>query len=172
MAANNPIASYYEAQAAATAEVMQAVFAGMQRIQQLTLQAMQAGTSADAASSAGRGARFQSELLQAIADMNNNIVRASYSMMERMRDVLGAGAQGAMSMASAFPLAGDASTNPMALYDAAMRQWQTTVQQMMDTPSVAMAVAGAVEDDALTARKSAAKRSSTSSRKRKSTRKH
>ena len=37
-------------------------------------------------------------------------------------------------------------TNPIAMVDSAMRQWQTAVQQMMDTPGVAMAVASAQEE--------------------------
>ena len=95
-----------------------------------------------AAPAAEQGARYQREMVQAIADMNNDIVRASYSMMERMRDALGAATQG--SMASALSGAGgsrSSSTNPLEIYDSAMRQWQTAVQQMMDSPAVAMAVA-------------------------------
>jgi hypothetical protein len=41
-----------------------------------------------------------------------------------------------------------AMTNPMAMYDSAMRQWQTAAQQLMETPAVAMAVASAADGDA------------------------
>lgn len=136
----NPIARYYEAQTAATAEIVQAALNGMQRLQQITLQAMRADTTAPAAE---QTARFQRELLQTITEMNHDIVRASYSMMERMRDAFGTAAQVPAPMTSAFGLGND----PMALYDSAMRQWQTNVQQMMETPSVAMAVVGAIDDD-------------------------
>jgi hypothetical protein len=43
-------------------------------------------------------------------------------------------------------LGGERMTNPMATVDSAMRQWQTALQQMMDTPSVAMAIASAQEE--------------------------
>lgn len=167
----NPIANFYEAQTAATAEIAHAALNGMQRLQKLTLDAMRAGageqmslaqsmTAMRDAGSIGRsasqaagpvaeqGARYQREMVQAIADMNNNILRASYSMMERMRDALGA-AQGSMTSASLLPSmpAGAAAANPMAMYDSAMRQWQTAVQELMETPAVAMAV-GLAEDDA------------------------
>ena len=41
-------------------------------------------------------------------------------------------------MSSALPdlATGGRLTNPMAIYDSAMRQWQTAVQQMMETPAV------------------------------------
>ena len=87
-------------------------------------------------------------MVQAIADMNNDIVRASYSMMERMRDALGAATQGSMASAlSGSSGSRSSSTNPLEIYDSAMRQWQTAVQQMMDSPAVAMAVASTVEAD-------------------------
>jgi len=100
-----------------------------------------------AAPAAEQGARYQREMVQAIADMNNDIVRASYSMMERMRDALGAATQGSMMSSTLpdLPTSGQDLTNAMAIYDSAMRQWQTAVQQMMETPSVAMAVASAQE---------------------------
>jgi hypothetical protein len=168
----NPIASFYEAQTAATAEIAQAALNGMQRLQRLTLQAMRAGAggqlslaqsmasmrdggnlsrsvSEAATPAAEQGARYQREMVQAIAEMNNNIVRASYSMMERMRDALGSATQGAMPMASVLPrlpMGGEGMASPMAMVDSAMRQWQTAVQQMMDTPAVAMAVVSAQED--------------------------
>ena len=69
-------------------------------------------------------------------------------MMERMRDALGAATQGSMAMSSALPglpTGGQDLTNPMAMYDSAMRQWQTAVQQMMETPAVAMTVVSAQE---------------------------
>ncbi len=153
----NPIASFYEAQTAATAEIAQAALNGMQRLQRITLQAMRAGaggqfslaqsmgsmrdgsdvgramTSA-AAPAAEQGARYQKELLQAIAEMNNDIARASYSMMESMRNALGAATQGSLTMTPNLP----GGSDPMAMYDSAMRQWQTAVQQMtnMAPPSM------------------------------------
>lgn len=170
----NPIASFYEAQTAATAEIAHAALNGLQRLQKLTLEAMRAGAGGQlslaqsmtsmrdggnvgrsaaqaAAPAAEQSARYQSDMVQAIADMNNDIVRASYSMMERMRDAVGA-AQGSLAAPSALPglpMSGADMTNPMAMYDSAMRQWQTAVQQMMETPAVAMAVASAEDDQPL-----------------------
>jgi len=165
-ASSNPIANFYEAQTIATAEIARAALDGLQRLQKLTLQAMRDSASgplslaqsmatmrdagdvsrsvSDAAAPvAEQGARYQRDMVQAVAAMNNDIVRASYSMMERMRDALGAATQGSMTMNSALPglpTGGQDLTNPMAIYDSAMRQWQTAVQQMMETPAVAMAV--------------------------------
>ena len=141
----NPIAHFYEAQAAATAEIVRAALSGAQRIQQLTLQMMRAGAAANSTPPAEQGARFQQEVMQAFAEMNNEIVRASYSMMEKMRDTLGAATQSSIPTMPAFPLGGDAS-NPMAIYDSAMRQWQTNLQQMMQAPAAARAM-GFVDDD-------------------------
>ena len=169
-ATSNPIANFYEAQTIATAEIARAALDGLQRLQKLTLQAMRDSASGPlslaqsmatmrdggnvsrsvsevAAPAAEQGARYQREMVQAIADMNNDIVRASYSMMERMRDALGAATQGSM-MSSALPdlpTSGQDLTNPMAIYDSAMRQWQTAVQQMMETPVVAIARVSARE---------------------------
>ena len=185
----NPIASFYEAQTAATAEIAQAALNGMQRLQRITLQAMRAGaggqfslaqsmgamrdgsdvgramTSA-AAPAAEQGARYQKELLQAIAEMNNDIARASYSMMESMRNALGAATQGSLRMTPNLP----GGSDPMAMYDSAMRQWQTAVQQMtnMAPPSIGTTAFGTdTEGYAAPARasKRAAKRKS-STRKR------
>ena len=170
----NPIANFYEAQTAATAEIAHAALNGLQRLQKLTLEAMRAGAGGQlslaqsmatmrdggnagrsaaqaAAPAAEQSARYQREMVQAIADMNNDIVRASYSMMERMRDALGA-AQGSLATRAVLPglpAGGSAMANPMAMYDSAMRQWQTAVQQMMETPAVAMAVASAEDDQPL-----------------------
>ena len=167
----NPIANFYEAQTVATAEIARAALNGMQRLQKLTLEAMRAGAGGQlslaqsmasmrdggnmsrsvsdaAAPAAEQSARYQRDMVQAIAEMNNDIVRASYSMMERMRDALGS-AQSSMPMPSALPglpRGGDGMANPMAMVDSAMRQWQTAVQQMMDTPGVAMAVVSSQED--------------------------
>lgn len=165
----NPLAGFYEAQTASTAELVQAALNGMQRLQQLTLEAMRAGAggqfsiaqsmatmrdggdvnravSEAAGPAAEQGARYQRELLQAISDMNNDLVRASYSMMERMRKAVAEAAQGMpMAMPTAMPgmgAGGDAMTNPMALYDAAMRQWQTATQQMMEASPMGMAGSG------------------------------
>lgn len=162
----NPIASFYEAQTVATAEIVQAALNGMQRLQQLTLQAMRAGAGGQfslAQSMAGardpsevsravaeaggaeQGMRFQRELLQAISETSNDVVRASHSMMERMREALTSATHGSLTMPAMLPgmPQGDAMTHPMALYDAAMRQWQSAVQQMMEAPSVTMAAASA-----------------------------
>jgi hypothetical protein len=193
----NPIANFYEAQTIATAEIAHAALDGLQRLQKLTLQAMRDSASGPlslaqsmatmrdggnvsrsvseaAAPAAEQGARYQREMVQAIATMNNDIVRASYSMMERMRDALGTATQGSMKLSSALPglpTGGQDLTNPMAIYDSAMRQWQTAVQQMMETPTVAMAVVSAQERErpraAGTAR-AAPKRSAKRSPKRKS----
>ena len=104
--------------------------------------------------------------------MNNDIVRASYSMMERMRDAVGA-AQGSMAVPSALqglpglPMSGAGMTNPMAMYDSAMQQWQTAVQQMMETPAVAMAVASAEDDQPLRSARAAPSRKPKRAAKRK-----
>ena len=96
----------------------------MQRLQKLTLEAMRAGAggqfslaqsmatmrdggntgrsvSEAAAPAAEQSARYQREMVQAIAEMNNDIVRASYSMMERMRDAFGSATQGSMPIGAA-----------------------------------------------------------------------
>ena len=170
----NPFATFYEAQTAATAEIAQAALDGMQRLQKLMLEAMRAGASGQfslaqsmstmrdggsparsiseaAGPAAEQGTRYQREMVQAIAEMNNNVLRASYSMMERMRDAFGSATQGAMpmGMASVLPglsMGGERMTNPMATVDSAMRQWQTALQQMMDTPGVAMTIASAQQE--------------------------
>ena len=141
----NPIATFYEVQAAATADIVRAALDGAERIQKLTLQAMRPGTAAGGAPSVEQGARFQREVVQAFADMNNEIVRASYSMLQRMRDALGATAQSSITLAPTFAVGSDDNVNPMAMYDTAMRQWQTAVQQMMETPSLAVGF-GAAND--------------------------
>ncbi|HVG04685.1 MAG TPA: hypothetical protein VM937_07050 [Burkholderiaceae bacterium] len=189
----NPFANFYEAQTAATAEIAQAALNGMQRLQRLTLQAMRAGAggqltlaqsmgsmrdssgTARSVSEAGvpaeQGAQYQREMVQAITDMNNDIMRASYSMMERMRDALGTATQGSMAMTSALPglpMGGDGMTNPMAMVDSAMRQWQTAVQRMMETPAVAMAVASADDGDRPRSTRAAPARKAKRSGKRKS----
>ena len=190
----NPFANFYEAQTAATVEIAQAALNGMQRLQKLTLQAMRAGAGGQlslaqsmasmrdssggarslteaAAPAAEQGARYQREMVQAIADMNNDIVRASYSMMERMRDALGNASQGSMAMTSALPglpMGGDGTTNPMAMVDSAMRQWQTAVQRMMETPAVSMAVASADDGERTRSTRAAPARKSKRPGKRKS----
>ena len=164
-ASSNPIANFYEAQTIATAEFAHSALDGLQRLQKLTLQAMRDSASGPlslaqsmatvrdagdvsrsvseaAGPAAEQSARYQRDMVQAVAAMNNDIVRASYSMMERMRDALGAATQGSMAMSSVLPdlaTGGQDLTNPMAIYDSAMRQWQTAVQQMIETPAVAMA---------------------------------
>jgi phasin family protein len=169
----NPIAAFYEAQTAATAEIAQAALNGMQRLQKLTLEAMRAGAgeqfslaqsiatmrdggnparsiSEAAAPAAEQSSRYQREMVQAIAEMNNNVLRASYSMMERMRDAFETATQGAMPLASALPalsmMPSESMSNPMGMVDSAMRQWHTAVQQMMEQPAAAMAVASAQQE--------------------------
>ena len=190
----NPFANFYEAQTAATAEIAQAALNGMQRLQKLTLEAMRAGAggqlslaqsmtsmrdggdvsrslSQAAAPAAEQGARYQREMVQAIAEMNNDIVRASYSMMERMRDALGTATQGSMAMTSALPglpMGGESTGNPMAMVDSAMRQWQTAVQRMMETPAIGMAVASADDGERGASTRAAPARKSKRSGKRKS----
>ncbi|HKO66907.1 MAG TPA: phasin family protein [Burkholderiaceae bacterium] len=194
----NPIATFYEAQTAATAEIVQAALDGMQRLQKLTLEAMRAGAGGQfslaqsmatmrdggnlgrsisdaAAPAAEQGTRYQREMVQAIAEMNNNVLRASYSMMERMRDAFETVTQGAIPMGSPMPglsmTPNESVTAPMAMVDSAMRQWHTAVQQMMETPAAAMTVAPPEQDrprasSGSTARKSkrAAKRKSRAAR--------
>lgn len=170
----NPLAGFYEAQTSSTAELVQAALNGMQRLQQLTLEAMRAGAggqfsiaqsmatmrdggdvnrvvSEAAGPVAEQGARYQREMLQAISEMNNDLVRASYSMMERMRQAVVEATQGLpMAMPMAMPTAMPGMTagsdaimaNPMALYDAAMRQWQTAMQQMMEGSAMGIAATG------------------------------
>lgn len=162
-----PFAGVLEAQTAATAEIVQAALNGMQRLQQLTMQAMRAGAggqlslaqsmgsmrapgdvnraAAEFAPAAEQGARYQRELLQAISEMNSDVVRASYSMMERMREAITASA-GSLSMPTAMAgfTQGGETGNPMALYDSAMQQWQTALQQMMAGPSAAVAAVSSV----------------------------
>jgi len=196
-ATSNPIANFYEAQTIATAEIAHAALDGLQRLQKLTLQAMRDSASGPlslaqsmatmrdagdvsrsvseaAGPAAEQSARYQRDMVQAIAAMNNDIVRASYSMMERMRDALGAATPGALTMSSALPdlaTGGQDLTNPMAIYDSAMRQWQTAVQQMMETPAVAMVRVSARERErprAAGAAPVASKRSAKRSSKRKS----
>ena len=180
----NPIATFYEAQTAATAEIAQAALNGMQRLQKLTLEAMRAGAgeqfslvqsmakmrdggnlgrsiSEAAGPAAEQGSRYQREMVQAIAEMNNNVLRASYSMMERMRDAFETATQGSMPLASAMPSlsTGDSMTNPMAMVDSAMRQWQTAVQQMMEAPAAAMTYGSAQEERPRAASGGAARKS-------------
>lgn len=164
----NPLAGFYEAQTASTAELVQAALNGMQRLQQLTLEAMRTGAggqfsiaqsmatmrdggdvnravSEAAGPVAEQGARYQREMLQAISDMNSELVRASYSMMERMRKAVSDATQGMPMAMPAMPgmvTGNDTMANPMALYDAAMRQWQTAVQQMMEASPMGMAAGG------------------------------
>ena len=192
-ATSNPIANFYEAQTTATAEIARAALNGMQRLQQLTLQALRTGAggqlslaqsmasmrdggnvsrsvSEAASPAAEQSARYQREMVQAIADMNNDIVRASYSMMERMRDALGTATQG-MAMTSALPglpMGGESTANPMAMVDSAMRQWQTAVQRMMETPAVGMAMASADDGERDTSTRAAPARKSKRPAKRKS----
>ena len=106
----NPIANFYEAQTAATAEIAHAALNGMQRLQQLTLEAMRAGAggqmslaqsmadmrdggsyralaSQAAVSGGGKGVRYQREGSGHCG--NNTRFCAQLLDMERMRDALG-----------------------------------------------------------------------------------
>ncbi len=67
-----------------------------------------------------------------------------------------------------LPARGESMTNPMAMVDSAMRQWQTAVQQMMETPAVAMAVASAEDDQPLRAARAVPSRKPKRPAKRKS----
>ncbi len=93
-------------------------------------------------------------------------------MMERMRDAFETATQGAMPLPSSMPRLierrGESMTNPMAMVDSAMRQWQTAVQQMMDTPAAAMAVVIADEETAHALRAVTPRASRSAAAKRKS----
>jgi phasin family protein len=149
--ATNAMANYYEAQMQATAGVVQAALTGMQRLQEITLRAMREGAGEQLAYArsvgevrdasdlsrlqtefAGPAAeqmrRFQAELLQAITETNAEFVRASYAMMERLRDTL---SESSGSMGAQMPFEGGGSTSPLAMYEAGLKQWQSAMQQMM-----------------------------------------
>jgi len=145
----NAMANYYEAQMEATAGVVQAALGGMQRMQEITLRAMREGAgeqfalartlseARDASDfsrmqtefgpAAEQMRRFQAELLQAITETNADIVRASYSMMERLRDTL---AQSSGTMGARMPFEGGAGS-PLAMYETGIKQWQAAMQQLM-----------------------------------------
>jgi hypothetical protein len=147
--ATNAFANYYEAQMEATAGVVQAALSGMQRLQEITLRAMREGageqfalarTLSEArdpsdfsrmqsgfAPATENVRRFQAELLQAITEANADIVRASYSMMERLRDTL-AESSGAMRVGTPFEGGGGSS---LAVYETGLKQWQAAMQQLM-----------------------------------------
>jgi phasin family protein len=146
----NAMANYYEAQMEATAGVVQAALSGMHRLQEITLRAMREGAGEQLAYArsvtevrdanelsrlqtefAGPAAeqmrRFQAELLQAITETNAEVVRASYAMMERLRDTL---SESSGSMGAQMPFEGG-TTSPLAMYEAGLKQWQSAMQKMM-----------------------------------------
>jgi phasin family protein len=148
--ATNAMANYYEAQMQATAGVVQAALSGMQRLQEITLRAMREGAgeqlayarsvsevrdandlsrvqSEFAGPATEQMRRFQAELLQAITETNAEVVRASYAMMERLRDTL---SESSGSMGAQMPFEGGA-TSPLAMYEAGLKQWQSAMQKMM-----------------------------------------
>lgn len=146
--ATNAMASYYEAQMEATAGVVQAALSGMHRVQEITLRAMREGAGEQfalartvsevrdpsdlsrlqefAGPATEQMRRFQAELLQAITETNAEVVRASYSMMERLRDTLSE-TTGSMGAQMPFESGG---TSPLAMYEAGLKQWQSAMQQM------------------------------------------
>lgn len=149
--ATNAMANFYEAQMQATAGVVQAALSGMQRLQEITLRAMREGAGEQLAYArsvseardahdlsrlqtefAGPAAeqmrRFQAELLQAITETNAEFVRASYGMMERLRDTL---SESSGSMGAQMPFEGGGTNSPLALYEAGLKQWQSAFQQLM-----------------------------------------
>jgi len=148
--ATNAMANYYEAQMQATAGVVQAALSGMQRLQEITLRAMREGAgeqlayarsvsevrdandlsrlqSEFAGPATEQMRRFQAELLQAITETNAEVVRASYAMMERLRDTL---SESSGSMGAQMPFEGG-TTSPLAMYEAGLKQWQGAMQKMM-----------------------------------------
>jgi hypothetical protein len=153
----NPLASYYEAQMAGTTDIARAALDGMQRLQEITLRALResAGGQMNLARSmtdardpsdvsraqtehagpvAEQARQFQQELLQAFTEMNGEVIRASYSMMERLS---GAMAESSAAIGVQLPTGAVGGTagmqSPLAMYEAGLKQWQTAVQQMTHT---------------------------------------
>jgi hypothetical protein len=147
--ATNALANYYEAQMEATAGVVQAALGGMQRLQQITLRAMREGAGeqfalartlsevrdasdfsrmqTEFAPASEQMRRYQAELLQAITETNADIVRASYAMMERLRDTL---SETSGTVGARMPFEGGAGS-PLAMYESGLKQWQAAMQQLM-----------------------------------------
>jgi hypothetical protein len=154
---DNPMASFFEAQMTGTTDIMRATLDGMQRLQEITLRALREGAGgqmtlarsltdardpADLSRAqkeltgpvAEQAGRFQQELLQAITEMNGEVIRASYSMMERLS---GAMAESSAAAGVQLPAGGAGGTagmqSPLAMYEAGLKQWQNAVQQMSQT---------------------------------------
>lgn len=162
----NPLASYYEAQMAGTADIMRAALDGMQRLQEITLRAMREGTggqmsmarsisdardandvtraqSEHAGPVAEQASRYQQELLQAITEMNTEVIRASYAMMERLSGAVSeTSAAAGVSMPTGIGGGSAGMQNPLAMYEAGLKQWQNAMQQMTQG-----ALPGADDDD-------------------------
>jgi hypothetical protein len=154
---DNPMASFFEAQMTGTTDIVRATLDGMQRLQEITLRALRDGAGGQmtlarslteardpadlsraqnqlAGPATEQAGRFQQELLQAITEMNGEVIRASYSMMERLS---GAMAESSAAMGVQLPAGGAGGTagmqSPLAMYEAGLKQWQSAVQQMSQT---------------------------------------
>ena len=144
---NNPVASYIEAQMSGTAGIVQAAMNGVQRVQEIMMRAMREGAGervalarsmagardaadisrvggAHAGPAAEQFTRYQQELIGAVSEMNNEMIQASYSMMERVGQALAVSAS-AVGLPSSNQAGG-----PMAAYAAGMRQWQGAMEQL------------------------------------------
>lgn len=170
---DNPMASFFEAQMTGTTDIVRATLDGMQRLQEITLRALRNGAGGQmtlarslteardpadlsraqnqlAGPASEQAGRFQQELLQAITEMNGEVIRASYSMMERLS---GAMAESSASMGVQLPAGGAGGTagmqSPLAMYEAGLKQWQNAVQQMSQTmmPGSPLQVADEDDDD-------------------------
>jgi hypothetical protein len=175
---NNPIAGYLEAQMAGTAGILQAALHGMQSVQEIMLRAMREGAGgqfalaqsiagardasdiprvgeAHVGPAAEQFRRYQQELIGAVTAMNNEVIQASYSMMERVGHAVASSAAG-----MGLPASG-AAGGPMAAYEAGMRQWQGAIERMTQGLGMPSSLAtGTAEDEAdeRPARKPAARR--------------
>lgn len=159
---NNPVAGYIEAQMSGTAGIVQAAMNGVQRVQEIMLRAMREGAGermalarsmtaardaadisrvgeAHAGPAAEQFTRYQQELIGAVTEMNNEMIQASYSMMERVGQALTASAS-AVGLPS-----GSQAGGPMAAYAAGMRQWQGAMEQL--TQGVRSQIFSADEDE-------------------------
>jgi hypothetical protein len=178
----NAMANYYEAQMEATAGVVQAALGGMQRMQAITLRAMREGAGeqfalartlsevrdasdfsrmqTEFAPAGEQMRRFQAELLQAITETNADIVRASYAMMERLRDTL---SEASGTVGARMPFEGGAGS-PLAMYESGIKQWQAAMQQLM--PGMPGGGVNEPEPGTATSRPRAAKKSAKRGRRR------
>lgn len=175
---NNPIAGYLEAQMAGTAGILQAALHGMQSVQEIMLRAMREGAGgqfalaqsiagardasdiprvgeAHVGPAAEQFRRYQQELIGAVTAMNNEVIQASYSMMERVGHAVASSAAG-----MGLPASG-AAGGPMAAYEAGMRQWQSAIERMTQGVGMPFSPATGTDDDEANerpARKAAARR--------------